>query len=98
MSADVPRSRVVALGAGRPTVEVLEAGMGAPLVFLHGAGGIPVWEGALPQLARAFHVYAPKKRLKEPAKVKRPDAWYNMMAFWPEDSDWYAAKLPMRSY
>ncbi len=59
MSADVPRSRTLALGPGRPTIEVLEAGMGAPLVFLHGAGGIPAWEGALPHLARAFHVYAP---------------------------------------
>ncbi len=59
MSADTPRSRVVALGAGRPTVEVLEAGMGAPLLFLHGAGGIPAWEGVLPILARAYHVYAP---------------------------------------
>jgi pimeloyl-ACP methyl ester carboxylesterase len=47
------------LGAGRPTIEVLEAGEGAPLVFLHGAGGIPVWEGALPLLAREFQVYAP---------------------------------------
>jgi len=59
MSADTPRSRVLPLGDGRPTVEVLEAGMGAPLLFLHGAGGIPAWEGALPLLARAYHVYAP---------------------------------------
>jgi pimeloyl-ACP methyl ester carboxylesterase len=59
MSADTPRSRVIPLGAGRPTVEVLEAGMGAPLVFLHGAGGVPAWEGVLPLLARAYHVYAP---------------------------------------
>jgi pimeloyl-ACP methyl ester carboxylesterase len=59
MSADTPRSRMIPLGAGRPTVEVLEAGMGAPLVFLHGAGGVPAWEGALPLLARAYHVYAP---------------------------------------
>jgi len=54
-----PRSRLLALGAGRPTVEVLEAGDGAPVLFLHGAGGIPVWEGVLPLLAREYHVYAP---------------------------------------
>jgi pimeloyl-ACP methyl ester carboxylesterase len=54
-----PRSRVVALGAGRPVVEVLEAGEGAPLLFLHGAGGIPAWEGVLPLLAREYHVQAP---------------------------------------
>jgi pimeloyl-ACP methyl ester carboxylesterase len=52
-------SRVIPLGPGRPTVEVLEAGEGAPLLFLHGAGGIPVWEGVLPLLAREYHVYAP---------------------------------------
>jgi pimeloyl-ACP methyl ester carboxylesterase len=59
MTSATPQSRIVALGAGRPTVEVLDAGDGAPLLFLHGAGGIPLWEGALPLLARTFHVYAP---------------------------------------
>jgi pimeloyl-ACP methyl ester carboxylesterase len=54
-----PISRVIELGAGRPTVEVLEAGQGAPLLFLHGAGGIPAWEGALPLLAREYRVHAP---------------------------------------
>jgi len=55
----VPRSRIIPLGAGRPTVEVLDDGDGAPLLFLHGAGGIPAWDGALPLLAREYHVYAP---------------------------------------
>jgi pimeloyl-ACP methyl ester carboxylesterase len=59
MSSDTATSRLVALGPDRPTVEVLEAGRGAPLLFLHGAGGIPVWEGVLPLLAREYHVYAP---------------------------------------
>ncbi len=54
-----PRSRVLPLGAGRPTVEVLDAGDGAPLLFLHGAGGVPAWEGVLPLLARDYHVHAP---------------------------------------
>ncbi|HEY2388162.1 MAG TPA: alpha/beta hydrolase [Candidatus Binatia bacterium] len=57
--ADSPRTRMVELGPGRPSVEVLEAGDGAPLVFLHGAGGVPLWEGVLPLLAREYHVYAP---------------------------------------
>jgi pimeloyl-ACP methyl ester carboxylesterase len=59
MSADSPTSRLVALGAERPTIEVLEAGDGPPLFFLHGAGGIPRWEGVLPLLARSFRVQAP---------------------------------------
>jgi len=59
MSDPTPTSRLLALGAGRPTIEVLEAGQGAPLVFLHGAGGIPEWTGALPLLARRFRVHAP---------------------------------------
>jgi pimeloyl-ACP methyl ester carboxylesterase len=59
MSADSPTSRVVPLGSGRPTIEVLEAGDGPALFFLHGAGGIPLWEGVLPLLARSFRVHAP---------------------------------------
>ncbi len=50
-------SRLLELPAA--TIEVLEAGEGAPLVFFHGAGGVPVWEGVLPLLAREYHVYAP---------------------------------------
>lgn len=54
-----PRSRMLNLGDGRPSIEVLEAGEGAPLLFLHGAGGIAGWEGALPLLSEKYHVYAP---------------------------------------
>jgi pimeloyl-ACP methyl ester carboxylesterase len=55
----VSASRVLELGAGRPSIEVLEAGAGPALLFLHGAGGVPAWSGVLPLLAEAFHVYAP---------------------------------------
>jgi len=54
-----PLTRLIELGPARPQVEVLESGDGPALLFLHGAGGIPAWEGALPRLARAFRVYAP---------------------------------------
>jgi pimeloyl-ACP methyl ester carboxylesterase len=50
---------LLSLGAGRPKIEVLEAGQGEPLLFLHGAGGIPQWEGVLPLLARRYRVHAP---------------------------------------
>ncbi len=56
---NTPRSQILNLGANRPSVEVLEAGEGAPLLFLHGAGGIAAWEGALPLLSANYHVYAP---------------------------------------
>src|SRR5262249_4594676 len=52
-------SRLLELGANRPAIEVLEAGEGQPLGFLHGAGGVPAWDGVLPHLSRVFHVYAP---------------------------------------
>lgn len=54
-----PSVRVLELGAGRPSIEVLVAGSGPALVFLHGAGGIAAWEGVLPLLARDHQVFAP---------------------------------------
>jgi len=57
MSA-APSSRILELGQGR-RIEVLEAGSGAPLLFLHSAGGIPQWDGVLPILSESFRVHAP---------------------------------------
>lgn len=57
--SDAPRSTLLSLGAGRPAIQVLEAGEGSPLLFLHGAGGVAAWEGVLPLLSRKYHVYAP---------------------------------------
>ncbi|MFY9556723.1 MAG: alpha/beta hydrolase [Blastocatellia bacterium] len=57
--SDTPRSTLLNLGTARPAIEVLEAGEGQPLLFLHGAGGIAAWDGALPLLARKYHVFAP---------------------------------------
>jgi pimeloyl-ACP methyl ester carboxylesterase len=57
--SDTASARMLSLGPGRPAIEVLEAGGGPPLLFLHGAGGVPTWEGALPLLARHFRVHAP---------------------------------------
>ena len=39
---------------------VLEGGSGAPLVFLHGAGGLFAENPFLDQLARRYHVFAPE--------------------------------------
>ena len=59
MNDERPKSVVIKLGAERPNVEVLQAGAGAPLFFLHGAGGVGEWGGLLPLLAQSFHVSAP---------------------------------------
>jgi len=42
------------------SVRVLEGGKGAPLVFLHGAGGLFPDNPFLDQLAERYHVYAPE--------------------------------------
>ena len=41
-------------------VRVMESGRGAPLVFLHGAGGLLPENQFLDQLAERYHVYAPE--------------------------------------
>src|SRR5262249_35278695 len=53
-----PSSRLLELGQGR-RIEVLQAGSGPPVLFLHTAGGIPRWAGALPVLSASHTVYAP---------------------------------------
>jgi pimeloyl-ACP methyl ester carboxylesterase len=40
-------------------VRYIEGGKGAPLVFLHGAGGVMVTDPFLAKLAEKYHVYAP---------------------------------------
>ena len=40
-------------------VQMLQAGSGPPLVFLHGAAGAGVWSPGLAELARSFTVYLP---------------------------------------
>lgn len=42
------------------TVRVFEAGSGAPLVFLHGAGGLFAENPFLDRLAERYHVFAPE--------------------------------------
>jgi pimeloyl-ACP methyl ester carboxylesterase len=41
-------------------VRVLEAGEGAPLVWMHGAGGLLPQEPLLERLSASYHVYAPE--------------------------------------
>lgn len=49
----------VSLRGGRLQLTVLEGGSGAPLVYLHGANGLPGWAPYLDRLAQQFRVYAP---------------------------------------
>ena len=52
-------SRLLGVAGGRRKIQVLEAGDGAPLVFLHGAGGVTEDNPFLTALARRWHVFAP---------------------------------------
>jgi pimeloyl-ACP methyl ester carboxylesterase len=47
------------IGTKRAPVRYYEGGQGAPLVFLHGAGGLDLDQDFLNTLAERFHVYAP---------------------------------------
>ncbi|HJU18731.1 MAG TPA: alpha/beta fold hydrolase [Stellaceae bacterium] len=53
------RSSRIAVAGGRRTIRVFEAGEGAPLVFLHGAGGLSEEDPFLAALARRWHFFAP---------------------------------------
>lgn len=54
-----PRSTLLDIAGGRRRIRVFEAGDGAPLVFLHGAGGLAKDDPFLAALARRWHVFAP---------------------------------------
>lgn len=55
-----PERLTVSLAGGRFTAEVLRAGSGDPLVYLHGAlGPVGGWAPFLDTLAAEFTVYAP---------------------------------------
>ena len=53
------RSFLLDVAGGRRRIRVLEAGDGASLVFLHGAGGLVEESPFLAMLARRWHVFAP---------------------------------------
>jgi pimeloyl-ACP methyl ester carboxylesterase len=55
----IGRSRHLEIVGGRLTIQVLEAGDGEPLVFLHGEGGIAADSPFLAALAQGWHVFAP---------------------------------------
>ena len=51
--------KTVSVVNGRFSVEMLEAGSGPDLLFIHGAGGL-MWDPFLEQLSQHYHVIAPK--------------------------------------
>tara|TARA_B100000949_G_scaffold150093_1_gene131867 strand:- start:102 stop:905 length:804 start_codon:yes stop_codon:yes gene_type:complete len=53
------QNRMLDIGHNRAQVEIWEAGEGAPLVFLHGAGGLMPNDRFFQALAQKFHVHAP---------------------------------------
>jgi pimeloyl-ACP methyl ester carboxylesterase len=59
VTVDVPEESFVELRDGRFKIRVLEAGEGAPLLYIHGAGGL-FWDPLLGALAATHHVIAPE--------------------------------------
>ena len=53
------QERTVSVRGGKLRINVLEGGSGDPLVFIHGAGGLPGWASYLDRMAQDFNVYAP---------------------------------------
>ena len=51
--------KTVAVRHGMFQTKLRTAGRGAPLLYLHGAGGLRGWDAFLAELARQFTVYAP---------------------------------------
>lgn len=51
--------KTVSVTSGRFSVEVLEAGSGDDLLYLHGAGGL-TWDPFLEALSERYHVIAPR--------------------------------------
>ena len=51
--------RTVAVRNGLFNIKLRSDGSGAPLLYLHGAGGLRGWEPYLAELATSFTVYAP---------------------------------------
>jgi pimeloyl-ACP methyl ester carboxylesterase len=52
-------SRLISVAGGRNQVRVYEAGEGAPLMFLHGAGGLLPNDPFVAALAKHYRVHAP---------------------------------------
>ena len=50
--------KMISVGNGRFEVQMLEAGSGEDVVFLHGAGGL-TWDPFLEALSQKYHVMAP---------------------------------------
>jgi pimeloyl-ACP methyl ester carboxylesterase len=48
------------LSVGDCRIRVMRGGSGAPLVFLHGGGGVGIWLPCMARLARKFDVIAPE--------------------------------------
>lgn len=59
MSTALPSARTERVPVGDISIELLRAGSGLPLLFLHGAGSAGLWLPAHGELARSHSVYLP---------------------------------------
>jgi pimeloyl-ACP methyl ester carboxylesterase len=56
---NIVEEKIITVRRGMFETKLRTAGSGAPLLFLHGAGGLRGWDPFLAALARTFTVYAP---------------------------------------
>lgn len=52
-------TRSLSVRGGKFSIRIMQGGEGEPLVYLHGAGGLPGWTPYLNRLAQDFRVLAP---------------------------------------
>ena len=77
--------RTVAVRDGKLQISVLEGGQGEPLIFIHGAGPLLVWDPFLDQLANDFRVYAPyHPGVGESSGLEHLDDLWDLVLFYEE--------------
>lgn len=79
------QERTVSVRDGRLSVKVLEGGSGDPMVYFHGAGGLPGWARYLDRLAQDFRVYAPyQPGVGESEGLEHIDDVWDLVLFYEE--------------
>ena len=78
-------TRTVSVRGDKFSISVLQGGEGEPLVFLHGAGGLPGWTPYLNRLAQDFRVFAPyHPGVGDSSGIEHLDDLWDLVQFYEE--------------